>query len=732
MEDDNSLNITITAVDEASSVIQGLSETVDSLSESIAPAAQAVNEAFDTMTQSVEGFSQAFFDSIAGYDNDTTEIETVVEDMASDVSGSLATMSEAALQGGEAFQNSIGELNTVIANDSEEISNSILDIGTSFDTIVEQVTTSTAEIDELGNTMADNWATVAALMTGDTTDIETAMEDMSTSSSNSSIGAAAGLLIAGQITQQAGNTALAGVTSVATAAGQMQSAVALATNAITDNIEQGQQLGNSQSAVSQAMKTTTDQINLQRANLEALEVPIQSVGKTTAALNAEEAQHAAQVETTTDTINTLQGTLDKYTNMQATSTVSTSAQLAAFEATARANESLGYSYTDTMASLQSGLSTTGSYTEAISENTAAMGIAAKNGVSLQTATTAINDAFDGSTHSLQAYNVNLKQGLSGNQIITTVMNQTTGAAQTQASTMEGSLSALDSTWNTFMGDLGSGSTGALAQVLQSITAIVKEMDLWAKDNPTESTNILKFFTALAIAVVAAGVGMTTVALYTAIMGSAALVAALPFIGLFALIVAGIVLVIEYWGTLKTWLTEFFSWVVTTMTPVWDFIKTSASDVTTWVINAFQKVETALESVWKGVENAAIDVFNSIIDAIDTVITGVNTLISVMDKIPGVKNLIGVIPLIPNITAVDDAIISPGGNVITTNPADYLIATTNPQGLLSGGAGGTNGTGGIVINVQVTGQVLTTSQQAIKLGNQIAKTLNQQLKLTSIK
>jgi len=44
-------------------------------------------------------------------------------------------------------------------------------------------------------------------------------------------------------------------------------------------------------------------------------------------------------------------------------------------------------------------------------------------------------------------------------------------------------------------------------------------------------------------------------------------------------------------------------------------------------------------------------------------------------------------------SVNDAIISPSGEIITTNPKDYLIATTNPKGLVGGG--------GIVININGT-------------------------------
>jgi hypothetical protein len=43
------------------------------------------------------------------------------------------------------------------------------------------------------------------------------------------------------------------------------------------------------------------------------------------------------------------------------------------------------------------------------------------------------------------------------------------------------------------------------------------------------------------------------------------------------------------------------------------------------------------------------------------------------------------------TSVNDAIINPDGDIITTHPDDYLIATKDPQGLANsvGGSGGSS-------------------------------------------
>jgi hypothetical protein len=60
--------------------------------------------------------------------------------------------------------------------------------------------------------------------------------------------------------------------------------------------------------------------------------------------------------------------------------------------------------------------------------------------------------------------------------------------------------------------------------------------------------------------------------------------------------------------------------------------------------------------------------------------------------------------------VNDAIIAPNGNIISTHPDDYLIATKNPQSL---------GGGSLVINIQT---MIGSREYAEEMGNEIIKTL----------
>lgn len=65
-----------------------------------------------------------------------------------------------------------------------------------------------------------------------------------------------------------------------------------------------------------------------------------------------------------------------------------------------------------------------------------------------------------------------------------------------------------------------------------------------------------------------------------------------------------------------------------------------------------------------------------------------------------------------ILGVNDAIIDPNGNIITTHPDDYIIATKNPKSL--GGGGGTT--------INITGNTLLDQRSAEKVGDMIVQKL----------
>ena len=140
---------------------------------------------------------------------------------------------------------------------------------------------------------------------------------------------------------------------------------------------------------------------------------------------------------------------------------------------------------------------------------------------------------------------------------------------------------------------------------------------------------------------------------------------------------------------------------------------------TWFANAL----TAATNFATFLTNVLVAAINKVEDALNTVFSSpafkaVSGLVG--GAVSGISNVVG--GILSNVTHVQDAIITPGGGVIQTDVADYLIATKNPGALVGAGSAGS---GGIVVNITGTFLSQNVAQQ---LGNMLAAQLNQQLKL----
>lgn len=248
-------------------------------------------------------------------------------------------------------------------------------------------------------------------------------------------------------------------------------------------------------------------------------------------------------------------------------------------------------------------------------------------------------------------------------------------------------------WQQFMADLafmqkeiGDGLVPALDQAAQYLKPIVVEIGSWAEANPKLVAAILLIGASLsAFLVIVTGVALVIAAIGAAItaLSSGPI---LIMIGAFAAVGAGLAVlttgVVTNWNTIKTTIT-------TIATEVMTFIQTWYNQIMSWV----QNIANAMAGIGKSIGGA------------------------VSGTISSVENFIG----------VHDAVISPSGQIVSTDPKDYLIATQTPGSLL--GTGGGNG-GNAPIYVYITGTVQSSANQAITLGNQIAQIVNRQLKLQS--
>lgn len=281
--------------------------------------------------------------------------------------------------------------------------------------------------------------------------------------------------------------------------------------------------------------------------------------------------------------------------------------------------------------------------------------------------------------------------------------------------------------------LGEEFLPVASEVIKQVAGIIEKTTEWTKTHPELTKGIAVLGASITGITIAVGgllialTGLTVVAgvLNIGLLPLILTIGAIPIaIGL--VVTAGYLLI-------KNW-----EWVKQKALEVWNFIK---EHITTIAMVLFGpagvmmvqvvKMVAGLVQNWDKVKGVTITVFTSIKDFFVKIWEDVKGIVSgaidfIMDKVNSVLNAInnirstarnignGVTSSIGRVLGVNDAIISPKGDIITTHPEDYLIATKNPGGLL--GAGG----GSITINV--TGNTLLDRQSGERIGNEIVKVL----------
>jgi hypothetical protein len=134
----------------------------------------------------------------------------------------------------------------------------------------------------------------------------------------------------------------------------------------------------------------------------------------------------------------------------------------------------------------------------------------------------------------------------------------------------------------------------------------------------------------------------------------------------------------------------------------DYMKHVKDVVNTGDLKAIENKLSQYVSQWSGVIGGAItDPFAGVVNELKDVLKMMR-LQEAASTNPGRRRSLAEIL---GIKSVNDAIISPNGNIITTAPDDYLIATKTP-----GSLGNSNGTN-ITVNVTVQGSVTTEKELA---------------------
>ena len=261
----------------------------------------------------------------------------------------------------------------------------------------------------------------------------------------------------------------------------------------------------------------------------------------------------------------------------------------------------------------------------------------------------------------------------------------------QSKSLNGMISNLKDAWNIFLRGEGQQllewgkkfveiAIDIVQNHLPKWIEKVKDIIGWFKDNKA------------ALLIVA---GAITGALIPAILSAVASFAALalslaPFIiggAIIGGIVAGVIWIIKHWDLIKEKTEKIWGSIKDFISDIWNGIKRIFEESVSWVMDKLQPFFSAVEKV-RSVGN--------------TIGGGISSAFS------NIKGAIG----------VDDAIITPSGQIIRTNPRDFLIATQNPAAL--GGGGG--------VTVNLYGDFYTDQEVAMRWAGEIAKEIKRHIKV----
>lgn len=146
-----------------------------------------------------------------------------------------------------------------------------------------------------------------------------------------------------------------------------------------------------------------------------------------------------------------------------------------------------------------------------------------------------------------------------------------------------------------------------------------------------------------------------------------------WIGLIVVAVgAAVALIIKHWETIKSWFVAFGSWLAGIFSTIWNGIKTGFQAVGDF----FKNVWEGIKNVFKGVINFIISLMNGWISGFESMINfairGLNALIKLINKVPGIKiGTIGEINL-PRIPSFQTGGIMPNNGLAFLHAGERVI------------------------------------------------------------
>lgn len=400
--------------------------------------------------------------------------------------------------------------------------------------------------------------------------------------------------------------------------------------------------------------------------------------------------------------------LNRLTQILRTSRGATDSQIASLVKQAEALEKVGVVSKDNIISAQSQLATFDLSTDAIERLTPAIldYVVAEKGAGattddLKSLTNGLAQALQGNFASLTKTGFVLDEATkeliaNGTETerataLVSVLDSTyKGFNETARSTTEGGLIVMRNEFNNLAQTIGETFAPIITQLVQTVTPYIQQMAVWIEENPKLTKIILLTVTALFALV--------------AVLGTLGLILP-PIIAFFGLLSAPVLIIIAILGALVFAVVQ--------------------------VVKIFQMLHDDGALIWEGIKLYVKEAIDSIIqwftDAWNKILNIVNKIKSAVSSVGGAMKSVGgkiggaisgAVSKVGSVLGINDGVIAPNGQLVSTAPDDWLIATKNPAGLAGGG--------GVVINLNGTFMSPRESMRAIT--EEMADELKRRLRL----
>ncbi len=526
------------------------------------------------------------------------------------------------------------------------------------------------------------------------------------------------------------------------------------------------------SGAAQQKAFLTTKINEAQASIAKLSSETEKSTQLAKDHGATNAANAAKIDALTQTVAKYQGQLDLLDNSQKLAGASAQDIISTFENLATKNTALGFSIEDSTNSLNGFFTETKNTQESMDAYSAAMDLARFKHMDLTTASKQVEMALQGQGRALATLGIQIKDGLTPLQALQALQEQVKGQAEAYSNTLTGKTAVALQSVNKLFSDLGNTQLPILEKILGALAGMIDKIDAWTTAHPKLAAAILASIGVFGALATIAGTLLVTMGLLAVAFGTAGIaigIWAFAIIAAVAILAGIVVLIIEYhtqiwnfiqmiWAKITTFLSDIWKKITDAWNTMWMTIKKIVQDVLNFVsdliIGTIGTIGTAWNATWQGIGDFFSGIWNGIKGTLSTAINFVTgSLNSLLSFVSGIASTISApIQAVGNLvsgiastagkigSAVGNAVSSVipkfAGGGIVSSPTFALVGEAGPEAIIPlsmlGGGGSVSplghGSQSGGINVYMSGTFYTDEQAATRMGNAIAKTLNQQLKL----